>query len=235
MTTDLTTRGAEAPATPNGSAETSTETSAGATSALLACGVAAGPLFVGAALIQALTRTGFDPREHPVSLLSLGSLGWIQIINFVVAGLLFVACAAGMRRILHPGRAGTWGPRLIGTFGVSLIAGGVFVADPALGFPPGTPAGTPDQLSWHGMLHAIAPAAGFLALTLACLVFARRSAALNQRAWAAYSVATGVAVQVLGGWTSMSGDYLPLGAAIVLGFGWASAQAARLRPGSSAR
>jgi hypothetical protein len=47
-------------------------------------------------------------------LLSLGDLGWIQIANFVVTGALFVACAVGLRRVLHPGRAGTWGPRLVG-------------------------------------------------------------------------------------------------------------------------
>ncbi len=61
-----------------------------------------------------LTHDGFDPRRHPLSLLSLDELGWIQITNFVVAGLLFVASAVGMRRVLHPGRGTTWGPLLIG-------------------------------------------------------------------------------------------------------------------------
>lgn len=39
---------------------------------LLACGVAAGPLFLAAALIQALTRPGFDLSRDAVSLLSIG-------------------------------------------------------------------------------------------------------------------------------------------------------------------
>lgn len=56
------------------------------TRALLACGVVAGPLFIVVALIQAFTRSGFDPVRHPLSLLSLGDLGWIQITNFVVGG-----------------------------------------------------------------------------------------------------------------------------------------------------
>jgi hypothetical protein len=198
------------------------------TTALLACGAVAGPLFVGVAIIQALTRAGFDPRRHPASLLSLGDLGWIQIANFVVAGLLFVACAVGMRRVLHPGRGGTWGPWLIGAFGVSLIAGGVFVADPGLGFPPGAPAGIPEQLSWHGLLHAVAPVTGFLALIAACFVFARRFAGLNQRGWAAYSVATGVVTLALSAWPNADLNFLPLWVATALGFGWASATAARL-------
>ena len=57
---------------------------------LLYCGIIAGPLFIAASLIQAFTRTGFDLARHPLSLLSLGSLGWLQIINFVVSGILYV-------------------------------------------------------------------------------------------------------------------------------------------------
>lgn len=37
-----------------------------------------------------------------------------------MAGLLFVACAAGMRRLLRGGCGGTWGPRLIGAFGIAM-------------------------------------------------------------------------------------------------------------------
>jgi Protein of unknown function (DUF998) len=76
------------------------------TRTLLACGVVAGPLFVAVGLLQMLTREGFDPTRHPLSLLSLGDLGWVQITNFVLNGLLFVAAAVGMRRVLRPGRAG---------------------------------------------------------------------------------------------------------------------------------
>jgi hypothetical protein len=43
------------------SAATATDTSG--TTALLACGAVAGPLFLGVAVIQALTRAGFDPRR----------------------------------------------------------------------------------------------------------------------------------------------------------------------------
>jgi len=195
---------------------------------LLACGAVAGPLFIVVGVTQALTRAGFDPVKHPLSLLSVGDLGWIQITNFVVTGLLFLASAVGMRRVLRPGRASKWGPRLIGAFGVALIAGGIFVADSGLGFPPGTPEGIPDEFSWHGIVHSVAPVAGFLALTLACFVFARRSIGLRQRGWAVFSIFTGVTIQVLGAIPNPNLNFLPLWAAMVLGFGWASAQAARL-------
>jgi hypothetical protein len=197
---------------------------------LLGGGAAAGPIFIAAALIQAATRTGFDAVKHPLSLLSLGELGWIQITNFVLAGLLFLATAVGLRRALDPGPTSLWGPRLIGAFGVALIGGGVFVADPGLGFPPGTPQGVPDELSWHGAVHAAAPVVGFLALSLACFVFARRSLRLGERGWAGWSIFTGISIQVLGAMSNMSLNFIPLWVAMVLGFGWASAQAARLVP-----
>jgi hypothetical membrane protein len=123
---------------PMSTATPTESTTTSATRALLACGIVAGPLYVIVAFIQAMTRDGFDLRHHPISLLSLGQPGWIQIANFIIAGLLFVASAVGMRRVLHPGRAGTWGPLLVGVLGVGLIWGGVFVADPADGFPPPT-------------------------------------------------------------------------------------------------
>src|SRR6266699_2692940 len=90
------------------------------TKALLACGIASGPLFYIVAVVQMFTRSGFDIRHHAISLLSLGDLGWIQIANFIVTGVLAVMCAVGLRRLLHPGRGGTWGPLLIGIYGVGM-------------------------------------------------------------------------------------------------------------------
>ena len=84
---------------------------------LLVSGIVAGPLFVIASLAQAFTRTGFDLGRHPISLLSLGSLGWVQIANFVVSGVLYLAGAIGMRDALRPGRGSTWGPLLVGAHG----------------------------------------------------------------------------------------------------------------------
>jgi Protein of unknown function (DUF998) len=212
---------------PSGSSASTTRR----TRALLACGVVAGPLFLVVALLQALTRDGFDLGRHPLSLLSLGELGWIQIANFVVAGLLVVASAVGMRRVLHPGRGGTWGPLLVGAYGVGLIGGGVFIADAGAGFPPGAPAGAPEQLSWHGILHDVAHVLAFLSLIGACFVLARRFAALGQRGWATYCVATGVALLGLMAWPDRDTVLVQLAVAIVLGWAWLSVMAARLRTG----
>jgi hypothetical protein len=94
---------------------------------LLACRVIAGQLFVGVAALQALTRDGFGPQPSLPQPAELVDLGWIQVTNFVVPGLLPTAFAVGMWLVLHPGRAGTWGAILRGVFGAGLVAGGVFV------------------------------------------------------------------------------------------------------------
>ena len=162
------------------------------TRTLLTCGTLAGPVFVTVGLIQAFTIPGFDLTHHYLSQLSSGELGWIQIANFVVAGLLTIAAAVGVRRVLGGGTLGRVSPVLLGGFGVGLAAAGVFVADPALGFPPGTPDAIPTQQSWHSMLHGVAAIVSFTLLVGACFTLGWRFARQRVWGWALFSVATGV-------------------------------------------
>src|SRR5437763_376443 len=67
------------------------------TRVLLGCAAVAAPLWATVSLLQAATREGFDLTRHPLSALSNGSLGWLQITNFLVAGLLTIIGAAGLR------------------------------------------------------------------------------------------------------------------------------------------
>ncbi|HEX8036596.1 MAG TPA: DUF998 domain-containing protein [Ktedonobacterales bacterium] len=216
--------------------ETTTKTTKKVTRALLTCGVVAGPIYIVAGAIQAATRAGFDIRRHDISLLSNGNLGWIQITNFVLTGLLTIAGAVGMRRILQGSRGGTWGPLLVGVYGLGLIGAGLFTADPALGFPPGTPADA-HAISGHGLMHFVSGGVGFLALIAACFVFARRFASLGQRSWSVYSLATGViffaafvgiAVGSNGSGAALTAVILAFSVAVVLAWAWISAMAVRM-------
>jgi hypothetical protein len=198
---------------------------------LLACGILAGPLFVVVVLIQEFTRDGFDPSYHPLSLLSLGDLGWIQIVNFVVTGGLYVACAAGMRPALRTGRGGTWGPLLVGALGVGLIVAGVFVTDAGAGFPPGAPAGAPEQISWHGIGHEVGFIVALLSWTAACFVFVRRFAALERWGWVAACVAVPVAALVLESWPDLDSLSVRILIGTAIMFGFVAAVAARLMGG----
>jgi Protein of unknown function (DUF998) len=194
---------------------------------LLACGIVAGPLFLLVTLVQAFTRRGFDLSRHPISLLSLGDLGWLQITNFVVTGVLYLACAIGLRRALQPGQGATWGPRLVGALGVGLIVAGVFVSDAGAGYPPGAPAGAPPKISWHGMLHEAGFVVATLGMIIGCLVFARRFAALRQPVWVAASIATPVAVLGLIFWPDLDSLSVRLVIASGILFGYVAAIAAR--------
>jgi Protein of unknown function (DUF998) len=199
---------------------------------LLLCGVVAGPLYVVAGVFQMLACVGFDPTRHALSLMSNGDLGWIQIANFLVTGLLVIACSVGMRQVLHPGRGGTWGPLLVGLYGLGLIGAGIFVADPALGFPPGTPEGPPAVITRHGMLHFVSGGVGFLGLIGACFTFGRHFAALRQHGWAVYSIATGLiffgAFFGIASGSKKSWLIMAFTAAVVLAWSWLSLVSARL-------
>lgn len=196
---------------------------------LLLAGAVGGPLFTTLALGQALTRDGFDLARQPLSLLSLGDLGWLQITDFVVTGALMVALALGMRRVLTEGTGRTWAPLLTALLGLGLVAGGVFLPDPALGYPPGTPDSIPSSFSWHGTLHAVAPPFAFTALVACCFVFVRRFAAGGRRAAALYSAATGVVALSLTAWPDQDGAGIRLAVAVFLGLAWTTFIALDLR------
>lgn len=197
---------------------------------LLACGAVAGPLFLIIVLIQDYTRSSVEPRRQPLSLLTLGDLGWIQITNFVLAGLLNVAFAIGLRMALRHGPGRLWGPLLIGTYGIGLILAGVFVPDPAFGFPPGAAEGMPSETSWHANLHTVAALVVFSSLIAATFVFARRFFALKQWPWTVYCVLGGAAVL---GFVLLSSNEnmtsVSLRAAAAVGWGWASLLAVRVK------
>jgi hypothetical membrane protein len=159
---------------------------------LLLCGVLAGPFYLTVALAQALTRDGFDITRHAVSLLSLGALGWIQVANFVITGVLVLACAAGLRSVMRGERGGTWGPILLGVYGAALVASSLFPADAGFGFPPGTPAGPPATMTTAGTLHFMVGGVGFMALIAACMVMARRYFTAGATGMSTFSAATGV-------------------------------------------
>jgi hypothetical protein len=210
--------------------------------ALLACGVVAGPFYVVVGSLEMLTRAGYDIRRHALSLLSNGEWGWVNIALFVTSGLLTVAGAVGLRRVMRGSRGGTWGPLLIGVYGVGVFSAGIFTADPAFGFPPGTPADA-HSISWHGLMHFVSGAIGFLGLIAACFVFARRFAALKQTGWAAYSIATGIIFLAAFLGIASGSQQRPstvafvtiaFSVAVVLAWTWISILAARLRLGLKA-
>jgi hypothetical protein len=174
-------------ATSTAPATTSIELPSGSrvsTRALLFAGAVAGPLFAILAAGQVLLRDGFDLRRHPLSLLATGGPGFVQIGNFILAGLGVLCLAIAVRRIVTDGVGRRWLARLIAVFGLGLAASGVFVTDPENGFPIGTPEGPAAAMSWHGIAHIAAATVAFTGLAVACIVLTVRM--VRRRAgWAA--------------------------------------------------
>src|SRR5512143_2435101 len=169
-----------------------------ATRTLLWAGVVGPVAFVMTFLVLGAVRPGYDPVRHFVSLLSIGEGGWIQVANFLLGGVSFIALGAGLGRAWPRTGLVRWVPRLVVLAGAALIACGVFTADPALGYPPGTPSGIPANISWHGGLHYLGAVLVFVGLAVAMVIAARSGPRLAGRAWTAYSL--GSAIVLLGGW-----------------------------------
>jgi Protein of unknown function (DUF998) len=151
--------------------------------ALLACGVVAGPLYVAMTIAQALTRDGFDLRQHRFSYLTTGDFGWVHQSNMLMVGVLTVLLAVGVRQSLRTAKGAVWGPRLLGMFGAAYIIGGLLAADPVVGFPPGM---TSEMVhtTWQGAAQNASRSASSLLLIAASLPIAASFLAEGRRVWA---------------------------------------------------
>jgi uncharacterized protein DUF998 len=152
------------------------------TTALLACGVVGGPLFIAVFLVAGALRPGYDTTQVPVSLLTLGPGGRVQVANFLAFGMLTIAFAVGLHR------AGRYraGVVLLLLVGLGLLGSGLARPDPGAGYPPGATA----TESWHGAVHGWCAILFVGGLAAASLVLARRGG----RRWRGYSILTGTLV-----------------------------------------
>ncbi len=162
--------------------------------ALLRCGILAGPLFIGLVQLQAAGRPGFHLMTTPLSLLSLGSAGWIQTLNFILSGVLVIACGVGVRAVLQS-RGGTFASIMLILYGVGLAAAGIFPADPIDDFPLGSHQAA--AMSWHASLHGMAFALAHIGVFAACIALALQFARRGLKRWAALSIATAIVTPAL--------------------------------------
>jgi hypothetical protein len=206
------------------------------TRSLLLAGVVGPVVFVAVFLIEGATRPGYSAWGNYVSQLATGEGGWVQVVTFLFCGACVSAFAVGARWTLRSGPAATWGPRLLLLFGAALVTAGLFVTDPALGYPPGAP--IRGEQSASGAVHGIAGLVSFSSLAAAAFVFSRRFTGAGR----AFSLATGAIVLGFflvstfgcGCWSPTS---VPTGwpvglfqrIAVVTGWTWVALLALRLR------
>jgi hypothetical protein len=167
---------------------------------LLMGAVVTTPLFIALWAVQAFTRDGFRPTYHPMSPLSLGDWGWVQVVNFVVVGVLIIGGGIGLGRALGRGPLTRWIGILVVLVGVGLVVAGVFVTDAGAGFPAGAPAGAP-MMSWHGAVHEVGFILTQLAFVAVGIVLAVKFVRGRRRGWAGaciVAIAAAILVAALG-------------------------------------
>ncbi len=158
----------------------------------------AGPVLFGAILVvltvvqyDFMVEIGWQPLEDPAgawpSGLALGPYGWVQVLNFVVSGLLLMLLAVGLHLGVD-GRDSRVGPVLLFVAGAAMALMG-FKTDPILREGPRT---------LHGWIHDLAFALFVLALlpSFLFLWWRLRKEALWQN-HARYTLATGVIAALL--------------------------------------
>lgn len=152
----------------------------------LRAGMLAGPLFLAVSYAQVPGREGFDLTKHAFSFLLLGPGGWVQRINFLLTGALFLAAAVGLRR-----GCGRTAGVLSALLGLGLIVGGCFPPDPYRGYPRGSVEG---PMSTSGALHAVGFTLGMVSWAALLVVLARWFARRGRRGAAAVSGLCAVAL-----------------------------------------
>ncbi|MEJ2870689.1 DUF998 domain-containing protein [Actinomycetospora sp. OC33-EN08] len=185
---------------------------------LLTAGAVGAPLWTAVALAQAAVRPDFDFSVQPLSMLSTGPWGWVQIANFVAAGTLVFLGGVGLRRALPDA---PWVGRLTAGCGLGFVGAGVLVMDPA------GSAG----LSWHAVGHMLTGTLAFVALAAACLALAGHLRRNGRPGAAAVSVLGATTVVVGNAWAMTGGAYgsMTLGFGVIAAMLWVSRVSASLR------
>lgn len=160
---------------------------------LLYASVTAPLLFIVTFLIEGFTRAGYSQWRHYVSQLATGPGGGVQVINFLVCGLLLIVGSVGLRAALRGTRGSVGAPILLGLFGLALLVAGTFSTDPALGYP----VGAAQVHTVHGLIHGLAGLAAFTLLPAMAFVMAWHFARFHETRWVFYSAAVGALILMM--------------------------------------
>ena len=118
---------------------------------LAAAGIAGPLLFTVVAVVHSLLRSDHSLAALPISALAVGPSGWVQDLNFVICGLLFLAYPIGLHLEVRKRRGGVVGPALLVVSGAGLVLAGIFPAVDASG-----------HLTYDSLGHTVASFMAFL-------------------------------------------------------------------------
>ena len=155
--------------------------------ALAVAGIVGPILFTVVAVVHSLLRSDHSLVALPISALAVGPSGWVQDVNFVICGLLFLAYPIGLHLEVRQTRWGVVGPALLVLSGAGLVLAGVFPAVDASG-----------NLTYDSLGHTVASFMAFLGTGGGFIVMSRRLAGdPGWRNLATYTLGSGIAIVVL--------------------------------------
>lgn len=154
---------------------------------LLTCGQIGCILFIVMFLVQGQLRDAYSALKFPISSLSIGHWGWIQVTNFLISGALIFLFAIGFRRATPLLKNSLWTSRLIGAVGLGLFGAGLFSSDPVYGYPMSEPIRIA-QFTITGHLHDFFSILVFVCLPICCFKMRNRFMEFNNKKWATYTL-----------------------------------------------
>jgi hypothetical membrane protein len=146
-----------------------------------------GPVwFVTLVITQGIVQPDYSHIAMPISALTAWPAGWIQRLNFYVAGTLMAAFTIGVHHAIQPTRSGLVGIVLLLASCIGVFLAGLFPWVSVDGVPTETPQ------------HVVAAVLSFFsASTGLILLSGRMSADSRWHTLSAYVLATGIAMLVL--------------------------------------
>ena len=166
----------------------------------LACGVAAGPLFVSTFTAIGAKRSGYDWRRHAVSSLADGRGGWLQRANFIVTGSLLLHRRTRPRARPEADRGSARGPST-DVRGRRWTDRLWTVRDRPRGRVPAVaersgPGGshTRGHPTREGTLHNLCATPIFVGIPIAAMTCATSAAHRGHYRWASYSAGSAIAM-----------------------------------------
>ena len=156
------------------------------TSTLALAGIIGPLLFTSLVGLQGLLLPDYSHVSQPISALAAWPTGWIQNVNFYVAGALTMTFAVALHLGVQPTRRGSAGAGLLVLGGLGLVWAGIFPWKMVDGVPAETAP------------HVIGAVTVFTATGLGFVVFSRRM--IGDPRWrdlATYTMLTGIAILLL--------------------------------------
>ena len=159
---------------------------------MLVCGLICPLFFIVSFFVQGIFKEGYSALRYPISSLAIGHNGWVQVISFLITGLLILLFAIGVYQKLNNRLPGV----LFGLVALGLVASGIFTTDPVYGYPANEPF-IYREFTLHGKLHTLFSLLVFINIPVTCFIMGRYFHALKKMQWKYYSVSTGIGMLLL--------------------------------------